>query len=108
MPPDQSPPEKHPTEVRAERRDQRIAAQRERMTSDQIQKLSLIFSLMIGLASVLALYAGRDRLVLLVLPVAIMASVGAIVLTNPLFPRRRWLADPVLDDRLVAEPVRWT
>lgn len=86
--PRQSPPS-DPT--RAERREQRIAAQRDRMTSDQMQKLSLIFSLMIGVACVLALWAGRERLILLVIPVAIMASVGAIVLANPAFPRRRWL-----------------
>lgn len=85
------PPEGTPSSTREARRDQRIAEHHERMTTDQMQKLSLIFSLMIGLASVLALWAGRGRPILLVIPIAIMASVGAIVLTNPRFPRRRWL-----------------
>ncbi|MGC4107370.1 MAG: hypothetical protein QM753_13690 [Thermomicrobiales bacterium] len=95
---DQSPPPSARTE-RSERRDQRIATQQAKMTSEQMQKLSLIFSLMIGVACVLALWAGRERMILLVIPVAVMASVGAIVLTNPMFPRRRWLlilALPVL------------
>lgn len=94
----QSPSPSDPAS-RSERRDQRIAAQQERTTADQVQKLSLTFSLMIGLACVLALWAGRERTILLVIPVAIMASVGAIVLTNPAFPRRRWLlilAMPIL------------
>lgn len=91
MPADPSPIAS-PDDPRRQRRDQRLAARHERMTDDQVQKISLIFSLMIGLASVLAWWAGRERLVLLVIPVAIMASVGAIVLTNPRFPRRRWLA----------------
>ncbi|MGN6484014.1 MAG: hypothetical protein ACTHMX_06375, partial [Thermomicrobiales bacterium] len=88
MSPDQSPSPSARTERREQQREQRIAAQQERTTTDQMQKLSLIFSLMIGVACVLALWAGRERMILLVIPLAIMASVGAIVLTNPAFPRR--------------------
>ncbi|MGB3329209.1 MAG: hypothetical protein WBA46_09665 [Thermomicrobiales bacterium] len=93
---DDPSPAASPDDPRGERRDQRMAAQHERMAVDRVEKLALILSLAIGLASVLAWWAGRERppllAVPLVVPLVIVAAVGAIVLTNPRFPRRRWLA----------------
>jgi hypothetical protein len=66
---------------------------------ERARNLTLIFSAMLGVAAIVAMIAGRDRLILLVIPIAIIASVGAIVLRDPLFEKRRWalsLAFPII------------
>ncbi len=58
---------------------------------ESARNLTIIYSLLIGLASVLAIIAGKDNWALLLIPIAIVVSVGVFILRSPFFETRRWL-----------------